>query len=170
MESEHSPVLHPNCGTVCPLLSDSIMQRKLLRKTWRCTCSQKIRFAQTVHQWLFCFVFWKHNEHAVAAWIYPRSTNCHHHHRYHYHHHWVLAPYSTSLLGLRSPLVHPEVTLWIDRKLKPCAVDRMLKPCAADRKLKPSAVDRALKPCAVDRMLKPCAVDRTLKPCVVDRM
>ena len=77
-------MLHPNCGTVFPILWESIIWRKLLRKTWRPTCSRRIRFAQTVHRWplfisLFLFVFWKHNEHAVAAWTYPRSTNCHHH-------------------------------------------------------------------------------------------
>ena len=39
------PMLHPNCGAVCPLLWESIIRRKLLRKTWRPTCSQRIRFA-----------------------------------------------------------------------------------------------------------------------------
>ena len=49
-----------------------------LRKTWTPICSQIIRFAQNVHQGLFV---WKSSEHAVAAWTYPRSTNCHYHHK-----------------------------------------------------------------------------------------
>ena len=79
-----STLLHQNCGTVYPLICESIIRWKLLRKPWRPTCSQRIRFAQTVHQrlfvCLFLFVFWKGNQHAVAAWTYPRSTNRHHHH------------------------------------------------------------------------------------------
>ena len=53
LEPEHFPVLCPNCGTAYPLLRESIIRRKLLRKTWRPTCCQRIRFAQTVHQWFF---------------------------------------------------------------------------------------------------------------------
>ena len=89
---EHFPVLHPNCGTVCPLLWESISQRNFLRKTWRSTCSQRIRFAQTVHQWPFFFLlllrgclfffFCERSVHAVAPWIYPLSTNCYHHHHH----------------------------------------------------------------------------------------
>ena len=80
-ESEHFPVLHPACGTACPLLWENIVRRKLLRHT----CSQRIRFAQTVHHWLFFFffLFLKHSEHAVTAWIYPRCTNYHYHHHHH---------------------------------------------------------------------------------------
>ena len=34
----------------------------------------------------FCFLFfWKHNEHAVAAWTYARSTSLHDHHHHHDH-------------------------------------------------------------------------------------
>ena len=55
LESEHFPTLHPNCGTVCPLLWKSIIWRKLLRKIWRPTCSQRTRCSRTVHQWLFSF-------------------------------------------------------------------------------------------------------------------
>ena len=33
LESEYLPMLHPNCGTVCTLPWDSIIQRKLLQ-TW----------------------------------------------------------------------------------------------------------------------------------------
>ena len=40
---------------VSALYSEVIIWRKLWRKTWRPTCSQRIRFAQTVHQWLFWF-------------------------------------------------------------------------------------------------------------------
>ena len=53
-KSEYFPMLHPNYGTVCPV-RNSIIWRKLLGKTWRPTCFQIIRFAQTVHQWLFAF-------------------------------------------------------------------------------------------------------------------
>ena len=34
LESEHFPMLHPNCGTVCPLLWESTIGSKLLRKMW----------------------------------------------------------------------------------------------------------------------------------------
>ena len=49
---------------------------------WRPACSWSIRFAQTVHLWLYFWFFWKPNEHAVAAWTYLCSTNCHHHHHH----------------------------------------------------------------------------------------
>ena len=57
LESKRFPKLDPNCGTVCQLHWDSIIWRKLLRKAWRPTCSQKIRFVQTVQKWLFFFFF-----------------------------------------------------------------------------------------------------------------
>ena len=71
----------------CPLLWESIIPRKLSRITWRPTCSQRIRFAQTAPVTfppfsfllllLFFFFFWKRNEHAVAAWTYLRSSHFH---------------------------------------------------------------------------------------------
>ena len=77
------PVLHPQRSAVWPWLWESILWRKLLSKTWRPTWPQRIRFAQTVHPWLFSsfffFFFFKRNQHAVATWIYPCPTNYHHH-------------------------------------------------------------------------------------------
>ena len=59
------------------------------------TCSQRIRFAQTVHHWLFFlsfflsffffFSFGQLNEHAVTARTYPRSTSLLHYLLHHHH-------------------------------------------------------------------------------------
>ena len=40
--------------------------------------------------------FFERNEHAVAAWTYPRSTNCQHHH--HHHHNIWFVPWALRIL------------------------------------------------------------------------
>ena len=80
LESKRFPKLDPNCGTVCQLLWDSIIWRKLLRKAWRPTCSQRIRFVQTVHQWLFVCLL-------KAQWACHCSTDISTLYKRHYIHH-----------------------------------------------------------------------------------
>ena len=57
--TQHANLIWTMCtiSMICPLLWDIIIRRKLFRKTWGPSCSQTIRFAQTVHLWLFFFVF-----------------------------------------------------------------------------------------------------------------
>ena len=52
---------------------ESILQRTLLRKTWRPTCSQRITFAQTAPVTFFFFFFDSAMSNAVVACIYVRA-------------------------------------------------------------------------------------------------
>ena len=59
--TQHANLIWTMCtiSMICPLLLRDYNSMKLLRKTWRPTCSQRIRFAKTVNQRLFFFFFLK---------------------------------------------------------------------------------------------------------------
>ena len=76
VESEHFPVLHQNCGTVCPALWEDVWH-----KAWRptcfreldqlrlCTSDSAIRFSfLLLLLFFFFFFFWNCSGHAIAVW------------------------------------------------------------------------------------------------------
>ena len=74
---------HQNCGTVCLFLWESVIQRKLLRKTIRPTCFHQIRFAWTVHLWHFVvFVFCCFESAMNMLLQHGHSLFTNHHHYY----------------------------------------------------------------------------------------
>ena len=83
-------MLHLNCGTVCPSLWESKTGRNVLRKTWRPTCSQRIRSAQTAPvTFLFSFESTKSImlQYGHISVLYNCASLYHHHHHHHHHHH-----------------------------------------------------------------------------------
>ena len=50
--------------------------------SWDEFCKHKVSDSKPVSPKIISFLFsffFQHNEHAVVAWTYPHSTNCHHH-------------------------------------------------------------------------------------------